>query len=141
MDPFRPIMVISPQWQTRAMLAAQLGHQADYPVVSAPDVNEALLEIARARLAPRLLIVDAGAEIPAADVTRLMAAQPAAPVVLIASALRRAEFDPLGERAAGYLIRPASIGQIARAALAALEQNPGFCQKPGFLGNSHKEPR
>jgi hypothetical protein len=115
-----PILVISIDWQTRALLAAQLGETCDREVISAPGVNEALGLAKVAGVQPALLIVDAGPEMAAKDVDRLLEGVPGVPLVLCVSALRRPEFDLLHERCAAYLIRPVSVGEIAQAAVEVL---------------------
>ena len=112
--PIRPILVISPNWRNRALLAAQLGETTDHNVVSAPGVDEALALVKIIGIHPALLVVDASPEMSREDVERLMAALLDTPLVLCVSALRRAAFDPLRECCAAYLIRPVSIGRIAQ---------------------------
>nr|HID14661.1 hypothetical protein [Anaerolineae bacterium] len=121
--PARPILVVSANWRTRALLAAQLGETSGRDVVSAPGANEALGLVKIAGVHPVLLVVDAGPQMPREDVERLMAALPDTPLVLSVSALRRAAFDPLRERCAAYLIRPVSIGRIARAVAQVLRDD------------------
>lgn len=118
--PQRPILVVSVKWQTRALLAAQLGEMSDHDVVSARDVTEALGLIKIVGIDPALLVVDAGRAIGRQDVKRLVAAQPQTPLVLTVSAFRRADFAALRERCAAYLVRPVTIGRIAQAAVRLL---------------------
>ena len=117
----RPILVLSANWQTRALLAAQIGETTGREVVSAPAVNEALALIRMGGIEPALVIVDAGQQVTREEVERLMDAVPDAPLVLSVSALRRTEFDPLRSRCAAYLVRPVSIGRIAQAAAQVLQ--------------------
>jgi len=118
---WRPILVLSADWQTRALVAAQIGETTGREVVSAPAVNEALALIRMAGIDPALVIVDAGQQVTREEVERLMDAVPDAPLVLSVSALRRTEFDPLRSRCAAYLVRPVSVGQIAQAAAQMLQ--------------------
>jgi DNA-binding NarL/FixJ family response regulator len=113
--PTRPILVISTNWQTRALLAAQVGKTTGHDVVSAPGADEALVLAKIAGIHPALLVVDAGQQMTREDVERLAAALPDTPLVLSVSALRRTAFDPLREHCAAYLVRPVSIGRIAQA--------------------------
>jgi DNA-binding NarL/FixJ family response regulator len=113
--PARPILAISANWQTRALLAAQVGEITGHDVVSAPGANEALALVKIAGIHPALLVVDAGQQMTREDVERLAAALPDTPLVLSVSALRRTAFDPLREHCAAYLVRPVSIGRIAQA--------------------------
>ena len=115
------IVIVSADWQTRALLAAQLGEMSEHTVTSAPGVNEALGLVKVVGVQPALLIVDAGPEMAARDVEQLMEGVPGAPLVLCASTLRRLEFEPLRERCAAYLTRPVSIGEIAQAAARVLQ--------------------
>jgi CheY-like chemotaxis protein len=117
----RPILVLSANWQTRALLAAQVSEMTGREVVSAPGVDEALALVKIAGTQPTLLVVDAGQQMPRQDVERLMAALPDTPLVLSVSALRREAFDPLRERCAAYLVRPVSIGRIVRAVVQVIE--------------------
>jgi DNA-binding NarL/FixJ family response regulator len=119
---WRPILALSADWQTRALLAAQIGETTGREVVPAPAVNEALALIRMAGIDPALVIVDAGQQVTREEVERLMNAVPDAPLVLSVSALRRTEFDPLRSRCAAYLVRPVSIGRIAQAAAYVLQQ-------------------
>lgn len=112
--PSHPILVVSANWRTRALLAAQLGETCGCDVVSAPGVNEALDLVQIVGLHPILLVVDAGQQMTREDVERLMTALPDAPLVLSVSALRRATFNSLREHCAAYLPRPVSIGRIAQ---------------------------
>jgi CheY-like chemotaxis protein len=115
-----PILVVSADWQTRALLAAQLSEMSKRTVVSAPGVNEALGLVKIAGVQPALLVVDAGPEMAAKDVERLLEGVPGVPLVLCVSALRRSELDPLRERCAAYLTRPVSVGEIVQAAVEVL---------------------
>jgi DNA-binding NtrC family response regulator len=115
------ILVISANWQTCALLAAQVGETCGCDVVSAPGVNEALALVKVAETQPALLVVDADQQMLPEDVERLMTALPDTPLALIASALRQTAFDPLCGRCAVYLVRPVSIGGIAQAVAQALE--------------------
>jgi len=116
-----PILVVSTRWQTRALLAAELGERVARDVVSAPDVNAALSLIKLIGVDPAVMVVDAGQSIGPADVQRLPEAKSGVPLVLVASALRGEAFDDLRERCAAYLVRPVSIGRIARVVVALLE--------------------
>jgi DNA-binding NtrC family response regulator len=116
----RPILAISATWQTRALIAAQVGETTGHDVVSAPGVNEALALVRITGSDPVLTVVDAGQQMSPEEVERLMTALPDTPLVLSVSALRRAAFDPLRDRCAAYLIRPVSIGRIAQAAAQVL---------------------
>lgn len=116
-----PILVISSEWRTRALLAAQLGETTGREVISVPGVDEALVLLRVARVAPALLVVDAGQDLSAAEVERLRAAVPDAGLVLVASALRSEHFLPLGGSGSALLVRPVTIGEIAQAAAEALE--------------------
>ncbi len=115
-----PILVISPRWQTRALLAGQLGETCDRQVVSAPGVNEALGLVKIGGVNPSLVIVDAGRKVTPEGVERLLDGLPGVPLLLIASALRRQAFEPLRKRCAAYLVRPVSIGRVARIAARVL---------------------
>ncbi len=115
-----PVLLISAEWQTRALLAAQIGEMAGRDALSAPGVDEALGLIKVVGIRPALLVIDAGSHITRADVERMRLALPGTPLVLCVSALRRAEFDPLREHCAAYLVRPVTIGQIAQAVVQAL---------------------
>ncbi len=109
-----PILLVSARWQTRALLAAQIGEMADRDVMSAPGVKSALKLIKLHGLDPGLIIVDTGQEIAAADVERLAEAKRDVPLVLVLSRLRRAAFEDLRSRSAATLVRPITIGAIAR---------------------------
>ena len=116
-----PILVLSADWQTRALLAAQISETSGREVISAPAVNEALFLLRMAGIEPALVIVDAGQQVTREEVERLMDVLPDAPLVLSVSALRRTEFDPLVSRCAAYLVRPVSVGQIAQVAARILQ--------------------
>lgn len=120
------ILIVSPRWQTRAMLAAQLGEMTEHDIVSAPDVNEALKLIKVVGLKPLLLIVDVGQEIARRDVERLLDVPLNAPVILIVGVFLRSTFTPLRDRCAVFMTRPVSIGDIAQQALRRLncEEQP-----------------
>lgn len=117
-----PILVISANWQTRALLAAQIGEETGCDVVSAPGVNEALGLVKIAGVSPALLVADAGPEMAVKEVERLQEGVPGVPLVLCVSALRRSEFESLCERCAACLTRPVSVGAIAQAAAQVLSR-------------------
>jgi len=119
---WRPILALSADWQTRALLTAQIGETTGRDVVPAPAVNEALALIRMAGIDPALVIVDAGQQVTREEVEQLMDAVPDAPLVLSVSALCRTEFDPLRSRCAAYLVRPVSVGHIAQAAAQMLQR-------------------
>ena len=121
--PRSTILVISASWQTRALLAAQIGEQANQDVVSAADIDQALSLIKLAGVDPALLVVDAGQKITGKDLQRLMEAKPDVPMVLVASRFRRRAFERLRGRSAAYLERPVSVGTIARIAGQTLEES------------------
>ena len=121
---WRPILALSADWQTRALLAAQIGETTGREVISAPTVKEALALIRMVGIDPALVIVDAGQQVTREEVERLMDAVPDAPLVLSVSALRRTEFDPLRSRCAAYLVRPVSIGRIVQATAHLLQFRP-----------------
>ena len=117
----QPVLAISADWRTRALLAAQVGETTGLEVVPALGANEALTLTRLVGLEPALLIVDAGQQLARAEVEQLMDALPDVPVVLIVSALARAAWEPLRSRCAAFLVRPVSIGRIAGAAAQALQ--------------------
>ena len=121
---WRPILALSADWQTRALLAAQIGETTGREVVPAPAVNKALALIRMAGIDPALVIVDAGQQVTREEVERLRDAVPDAPLVLSVSALRRTEFDVLQSRCAAYMVRPVSVGQIAQAVAHILQSRP-----------------
>jgi DNA-binding NtrC family response regulator len=125
MDGASPILAVSAEWQTRALLSAQLSEACGRDVVSTPGVDEALALVKTTGVQPVLLVVDAGQQMSPEDVARLMVGLPDTPLVLVASALRRAAFDPLRERCAAYLVRPLSIGAITQAAARILRDTDG----------------
>jgi hypothetical protein len=118
--PQRPILVISPDWQTRALLGAQLSETTDHGVVPTIGVDAALALLEVAPLDPALVIVDAGRQANPENIDALMAALPETPVILVVSALHRAYFTSWVERSAVFLTRPVSIGSIADSAAAVL---------------------
>jgi DNA-binding NtrC family response regulator len=116
-----PILVISAKWQTRALLAAQMGEMVERDVVSAASATEALGLIKLGGVDPALMVVDAGQQLSVEDVARVMEAKRGTPVVLVVSRLRRDAFDALRGRATATLVRPVSIGRIARTVMRVLE--------------------
>lgn len=70
----RPILVVSTDWKTCTMLAAQLGETCNLDVVIAPGIDEALSLVRLVDLDPALLGVDAGSDISPDDVARLASA-------------------------------------------------------------------
>jgi DNA-binding NarL/FixJ family response regulator len=116
------ILLISANWQTRALLAGELGERAERDVLSTPDVNGALALIKLTGLDPAVIVVDAGRRGSPGEVERLLEAKKRVPLVLIISGLRREAFDALRGRCAVYLVRPVSIGAIARAVVRLLER-------------------
>lgn len=115
-----PILVVSAKWQTRALLAAQIGETSERDVVSAVGVTEALGLIKLGGVDPALMLVDAGQRIAVEDVKRLMEAKRGTRVVLVVSRLRRDAFEALRDAATATLVRPVSIGRIARTVDAVL---------------------
>jgi hypothetical protein len=123
--PSHPILVVASRWRTRALLAAQIGEATERDVVSAPGVNEALGLIKLGRIDPALMVVvDTGQRIDREDVERLMEAKTDVPLVAIASRFRREAFDTLRDRCANLLLRPVSIGKVARVVAQLLEELP-----------------
>jgi len=120
-----PILLISARWQTRALLAAELGERVARDVVSAAGVNEALGLIKLAGVEPVVMVVDAGRRVEPEDVWRLLEAKREVPLVLVVSRLRREAFDGLREACAVYLVRPVRIGAIAERVVSVLEDVEG----------------
>jgi DNA-binding NtrC family response regulator len=119
---WHPFLVVSGKWQTRALLAAQIAALTERDVVSASDVSEALGLIKLGGIDPVLLVVDAGEEIGREDVERVMEAEEGVPLVVIVSRLRGESFDSLRDRCAAYLLRPITVGGVARAVRKVLEE-------------------
>jgi DNA-binding NarL/FixJ family response regulator len=115
-----PILLVSPRWQTRALLAAELGERVERDVVSAADVDEALGLIKLVGVDPAVIVIDAGRRMAPEDVERLLEAKSGTDVVLVVSGLRRGAFARLRQRCAGYLMRPVSIGAIADGVVRVL---------------------
>jgi len=128
-----PILVVSAEWQTRALLAAQLGETTGREVVSAPDPDGALLLTRAAHLDPALVIVDAGQQLTAEQVELLAAALPGVRLVLVVSALRRESYARLRDRCVAFLVRPVTIGQVAQAAADTLAGASPHRYRPSFL--------
>lgn len=105
-------------------MAAQIGEATERDVVSAPGVNEALGVIKLRGIDPVLLVVDAGQEIACEGVERLMEGSTGVPVAVIVSRLRRRTFDSLRDGCAAYLVRPVSIGRVARVVAHFLDELP-----------------
>ncbi|MGD9002209.1 MAG: hypothetical protein PVF04_06045 [Anaerolineae bacterium] len=122
--PSHPILVVASRWQTRTLLAAQIGEATERDVISAPSVNEALGLIKLGRIDPALVVLDTGQRIDREDVERLMEAKTDVPLVAIASRFRREAFDTLRDRCANLLLRPVSIGKVARVVAQLLEEFP-----------------
>ncbi|MFW6135567.1 MAG: hypothetical protein ACOC7N_01960 [Chloroflexota bacterium] len=97
----------------------------DRDVISAPDVDRALELIKLAGLDPAVLLVDTGRRMSARDVERLVEAQRHTPFVLVVSRLRRERFQSLHARSAATLVRPVSIGRVARTVLQVLGEAEG----------------
>lgn len=119
-----PILVISGRWQSRALLAAQIAESTQRDIVSASSVNEALGVITLGGIKPVLLVVDAGQQIGREGLARLLEAEPGVPLVAIVSRLCRDAFDTLRDRCAAYVLRPVSIGRVARTVAQVLEELP-----------------
>jgi hypothetical protein len=128
----RLLLVVSADWRTRALLAAQLGETTGRSVLSAPGARHALGLARIARLDPAVVVADAGQEMTPAEVEALLEGLPRARLVLAVSALRRAEFEHLRDRSAAFLVRPVTIGALAQAAADALAQANGA--HPGSRG-------
>ena len=114
-----PVLVVSARWQTRALLAGELGERVARDVVSVASVNEALALVKLGGVDPAVVVVDAGQSMGPADVERLLAAKREVPLILVVSRLRRDAFDGLQERCAAYLVRPVRIGEVAEAVVGA----------------------
>jgi DNA-binding NtrC family response regulator len=117
-----PILVVSPRWQTRALLAAQIGEATERDIIPAPGVNEALGLIKLGGIDPVLLVVDASEEVGREGVERLLEAKRETPVVLIASGLRGDALDSLRDRCVAFLQRPVSIGRVAQTVMQILQE-------------------
>mgnify|MGYP006304886693 CR=1 FL=1 len=116
-----PVLVVSTEWKTRAMLAAEVGERVPRDVVSVADVNEALGLIKAGGVDPAVMVVDAGQHIQPEDVRRLLEAKREVPLVLVVSRLRQEGFDALRARCAACLARPVRIGFVAEKVVGLLE--------------------
>jgi DNA-binding NtrC family response regulator len=105
-------------------LAAQIAESTQRDIVSASSVNEALGVITLGGIKPVLLVVDAGQQIGREGLARLLEAEPGVPLVAIVSRLLRDAFDTLRDRCAAYVLRPVSIGRVARTVAQVLEALP-----------------
>ncbi len=119
-EPRSPILIVSPRWQTRSLLVAQIGELSERDVISAPDVDQALRLIKLAGVDPAVVLVDTGHQVSPRDVGRLLEARRRTPLVLVLSGLRREGFQGLCDRAAATLVRPVSIGRVARTVIEIL---------------------
>jgi len=126
-----PILVVSAKWQTRALLAAELGERAERDVLPAGDVDQALGLIKLAGVEPAVVVIDVGRRIRPEGVERLLEAKDGLRLVLVVSGLRQASFDRLSERCTAYLRRPVPIGTIAQAVVGVLkDQETGVSTPP-----------
>jgi DNA-binding NtrC family response regulator len=119
-----PILLISARWPSRALLVAQIAESTQRDIVSASSVNKALGAIKLGGIEPVLLVVDAGQQIGRGGLARLLEAAPDVPLVAIVSRLRRDAFDTLRDSCAAYVMRPVSIGRVARTVAQVLEELP-----------------
>lgn len=124
-EPRSPILIVSPRWQTRSLLVAQIGELSERDVIFAPDVDQALKLIKLSGVDPAVLVVDTGHQLSPQDVERLVEARRGTPLVLVVSRLRREGFQGLRDRAAATLVRPVSIGRVARTVIQVLEEPAG----------------
>jgi hypothetical protein len=99
-----------------------MGEMSERDVVSAPTVDEALKLIKLAGVDPAVMVVDAGQEMSSEDVERLIEAKRGTPLVLVLSRLRQEWFQGLGGCCAATLVRPVSIGRIARTVTRILRE-------------------
>jgi cellulose synthase/poly-beta-1,6-N-acetylglucosamine synthase-like glycosyltransferase len=103
-------------------LAAQIGAATGREVVSAPGVNEALGLIKLHGVDPVVMVVDAGQQIGRRDLERLMKAKREVPLVAIVGRFWRDAFAGRLDRCAAALLRPISVGEVARAVAQLLEE-------------------
>ncbi len=118
------ILVISPDWRTRALLAAQLCETCGCDTISAPGSDEALSLLNIMGVRPVLVVIDTGGvqgEIGKAEIERLLTVLSETPAVLIGSVFQRTMLEQLKTQRATCLIRPVSIGMIAETARRLLE--------------------
>lgn len=108
-----PILVVSDSWQTRSLLAGELGERVGRDILPSASIDEALGLIKLAGVDPSVVVVDAGQSMSAEDVETLLEANRDVPLVLVASGLRQKATDHVRDRCAAYLVRPVRIGTIA----------------------------
>jgi CheY-like chemotaxis protein len=113
------ILVVSPDWRTRALLAAQLCETCGCDTVSAPGSDEALSLLNIMGVRPVLVVIDTGGvqgEIGKTEIEHLLTALSDTPALLIGSAFQRLILERLKTQHVTCLIRPVSIGMIAETA-------------------------
>lgn len=116
-----PVLLVSPRWQTRALLAAEVGERVARHVISAVTVNDALGMIKLGGIEPVVTVVDAQRQIGPEDVERLLDAKREVPLLLVIGRLRRDAFDRICERCSVCLVRPVSIGAVAEAVVRLVQ--------------------
>lgn len=112
----RALLLIAADWQSRALALAEL-QERGYDVMAVPGLRHAVKALINERVAPALIVLDVhddGGATPR-RVEQLLDLAPDAPLILIVGVYDRAAWEPLRARAAAWLQRPVSVGQVATA--------------------------
>lgn len=117
------LLLIAADWQSRALALAEL-QERGYDVTAVPGLRHAVKALVDERVAPGLIVLDVHDDDDATPrrVEQLLDLAPEAPLILIVGVYDRATWEPLRARAAAWLQRPVSVGEVAKAVERAMRQ-------------------
>ena len=110
------LLLIAADWQSRALAVAELQDRG-YDVMALPGLRYAVKALVDERVVPLLIVLDVHDDEDATPrrVEQLLDLAPDAPLILIVGVYDRATWEPLRVRAAAWLQRPVSVGEVAEA--------------------------
>nr|WP_290670383.1 hypothetical protein [Ardenticatena sp.] len=109
----RRILLLSRDWQTRALVLAELKERG-YDVLALPGLTWGIEAIVQGRVEPPLIIVDSrdDTDVTPEKVRALQRLVPNVPVVVLSTVFDRAALEPLRREVAAFLVRPSTVGDV-----------------------------
>jgi len=119
------VLLVAADWQSRALLLAELQEEG-CEVIALPGLRYALPALLAGRVHPRLILFDVQGDEDAtpAHAEQLRELAPDTSLVLLVGAHDLAVWLPLQDQVKGFMQRPVTVGDVAKAVRRHLTRTP-----------------
>ncbi len=115
-DDYHRLLLLSADWQTRAMVLAELKERG-HGVLALPGFRLGLKALLRDYVDPPLVLVDTkdDPDLSPEAIRELRELLPHTPILLLTGAFQQAEYQTVRDQVDAFLVRPISVGEIVQA--------------------------